>query len=69
MENITNNCEQALLTTQQNWIQLIFSKLYLWKRNHRTRRHLRELPEHLWNDIGLEKHEVLKESHKPFWRP
>ncbi|MCF7481315.1 DUF1127 domain-containing protein [Vibrio sp. J1-1] len=69
MDNTIHNDQQALLTRQQAWIQLTFSKLYLWRRNSRTRRHLRELPEHLWNDIGLEKHEVLKESHKPFWRP
>ncbi|MBR9788123.1 MAG: DUF1127 domain-containing protein [Vibrionaceae bacterium] len=68
MENTKSNGEQAFLTRQQTWIQLIFSKLYLWRRSHRTRRHLRNLPEHLWDDIGLEKHEVLKESRKPFWR-
>ncbi|WMN86760.1 DUF1127 domain-containing protein [Vibrio parahaemolyticus] len=68
MESTTCTCEQSLLRRQRTWVQLIFSKLYLWKRNHRTRRHLRDLPEHLWGDIGLEKNEVLKEERKPFWR-
>ncbi len=68
MESSTCTCEQSLLTRPQSWIELIFSKLYLWRRNYRTRRHLSDVPEHLWNDIGLEKHEVLKETRKPFWR-
>ncbi len=68
MESITHTCERSLLTRQQSWARLTLTKLFLWKRNYRTRRHLSELPEHLWNDIGLEKQEVLRESRKPFWR-
>ncbi len=68
MESITHTCERSLLTRQQSWFRLTLTKLFLWKRNYRTRRHLSELPEHLWDDIGLEKQEVLRESRKPFWR-
>ncbi|WP_423839813.1 DUF1127 domain-containing protein [Vibrio mytili] len=68
MESLTRTCDQSLLTTQQSWVQLTISKLVLWRRNHRTRRHLSEIPEHLWDDIGVEKQQVLKEIGKPFWR-
>ncbi|CAE6911873.1 hypothetical protein ACOMICROBIO_FLGHMIGD_02144 [Vibrio sp. B1FLJ16] len=68
MESMTRPCEYGLIKREQSWIQLIISKLFLWRRNYRTRRHLSELPEHLWDDIGLEKQEILKESCKPFWR-
>lgn len=68
MESITRTCEHGLIKREQSWIQLIISKLFSWRRNYRTRRHLRELPEHLWDDIGLEKQEILKEIRKPFWR-
>ncbi|MEF1341774.1 DUF1127 domain-containing protein, partial [Vibrio rotiferianus] len=38
------------------------------RKNHRTRRHLAELPEHLLDDIGYSEREVRKEINKPFWR-
>ncbi len=68
MENVTRTSKPVVPIRLQTLIQLIFSKLILWNRNYRTRRHLSELPEHLWDDIGLEKQRVLKEVRKPFWR-
>ncbi|HAS3047703.1 TPA: DUF1127 domain-containing protein [Vibrio parahaemolyticus] len=62
MENVTQTCEQVIP------VQLIYSKLVVWRRNYRTRRHLKDLPEHLWDDIGLEANEIRNEVSKPFWR-
>ncbi len=68
MENTTQLCKATMPTGRQTLSQLIISKLKICYRNYRTRRHLSELPEHLWSDIGLEEHEVRNEIRKPFWR-
>ncbi|EHV5556227.1 DUF1127 domain-containing protein [Vibrio parahaemolyticus] len=68
MENVTQTCEQVIPVSRQTWLQLIYSKLVVWRRNYRTRRHLRDLPEHLWDDIGLEANEIRDEVSKLFWR-
>jgi uncharacterized protein YjiS (DUF1127 family) len=48
-------------------IRLAF-RLRLWQQRRRTRLHLAQLPDYLLKDIGLERHDVLLESAKPFWR-
>ncbi|MCG6238250.1 DUF1127 domain-containing protein [Vibrio diabolicus] len=68
MENMTYTCERTLSADHQTVLQLIYSKLASWRRNYKTRRHLRELPEHLWDDIGLDEKEINSEVRKPFWR-
>ncbi|MFB1085456.1 DUF1127 domain-containing protein [Vibrio diabolicus] len=68
MENMTHTCERTLPAGHQTGLQLIYSKLASWRRNYKTRRHLRELPEHLWDDIGLDEKEINSEVRKPFWR-
>ncbi|HHF2872854.1 DUF1127 domain-containing protein [Vibrio diabolicus] len=68
MENMTHTCERTLPADHQTRLQLIYSKLVSWRRNYKTRRHLRELPEHLWDDIGLDEKEINSEVRKPFWR-
>ncbi|RCW22275.1 uncharacterized protein YjiS (DUF1127 family) [Vibrio parahaemolyticus] len=68
MENMTHICERTLSADHQTGLQLIYSKLVSWRRNYKTRRHLRELPEHLWDDIGLDEKEINSEVRKPFWR-
>ncbi len=47
-----------------NFLQMIL--LCLKRIEHR--RHLRELPDYLLEDIGLTKHQVLSEFRKPFWK-
>ncbi|MFN3662440.1 DUF1127 domain-containing protein [Yoonia sp.] len=39
-----------------------------WDLRRRTRRHLHDLPPHLFNDIGLDCHTAIAEASKPFWR-
>ncbi|AVF58070.1 DUF1127 domain-containing protein [Vibrio diabolicus] len=68
MENMIPTCERTLSADHQTGLRLIYSKLASWRRNYKTRRHLRELPEHLWDDIGLDEKEINSEVRKPFWR-
>ncbi|MGR5237066.1 DUF1127 domain-containing protein [Vibrio alfacsensis] len=68
MNNATQTCRHIISKPHQSLIQYLFSKFAVWKKNYRTRRHLAELPEHLWDDIGMNESSVLKESRKPFWR-
>lgn len=35
---------------------------------HLQRLHLAELDDHMLNDIGLTREEIVKECRKPFWR-
>ncbi|MBY7816472.1 DUF1127 domain-containing protein [Vibrio fluvialis] len=39
-----------------------------WRQNYRTRRQLRDLPLHLWKDLGLEREQIEAEVNKSFWR-
>lgn len=39
-----------------------------WRLRARTRRHLRELEEHLLSDVGLDRHAARREALKPFWQ-
>lgn len=58
----------SMFECNQNWLQYIFSKLVIWKRNYRTRRQLAELPEYLFDDLGLDRTKIEKELRKPFWQ-
>ena len=68
MNNTVQTCGRLASKPQQRLVQFIFSKLSIWRKNYRTRRHLAELPEHLLDDIGYSEREVRKEIDKPFWR-
>ena len=39
-----------------------------WDLRRRTRRHLHNMPPHLFNDIGLDCQTAIAEASKPFWR-
>ncbi len=47
--------------------KIILIKLALWLRNFRTRKQLRELPEYLYEDVGLNRKQVEHEINKFFW--
>ena len=38
-----------------------------WAERRRTRISLRHLDDHLLKDVGISRHEALKESRLPFW--
>ncbi len=38
-----------------------------WHQKSVTRRHLRDLPDYLLDDIGIDKQLAKKEADKPFW--
>ncbi len=46
-------------------ILLIFKR---WHHNHSSRYVLKDLPDHLLDDIGMNKEEAEQESRKPFWK-
>ncbi len=39
-----------------------------WDQRRRTRKHLRDLPDHMFNDIGLTAEQAQSEAAKYFWR-
>lgn len=68
MNNATQTCGQLTSKRNQSLVSTLFSIVGAWRKNHRTRRHLAELPEHLWDDIGLDHRQIQNETQKPFWR-
>jgi uncharacterized protein YjiS (DUF1127 family) len=48
-------------------IRRIATAFRLWRRRARSRQELRELSDHLLNDIGLRREEVGYAFPKPFW--
>lgn len=42
--------------------------LLLWQRRLRERDTLRQMPDHILRDIGLDPETVHEETRKPFWR-
>lgn len=39
-----------------------------WDANRRTRKHLKQMPRYLLNDIGLDQNAAMAEASKPFWQ-
>lgn len=44
MNNATQTCGHLASKPRKSLVQYIFSKLAVWRKNYRTRRHLSELP-------------------------
>ncbi|MBW3694235.1 DUF1127 domain-containing protein [Vibrio sp. T187] len=61
------NCEIGV-GRPTHLIKLFFSNLKRYHQNIRTRYHLSQLPEHLYQDIGVPKEQIKKELNKPFWK-
>ncbi|MEZ8103257.1 DUF1127 domain-containing protein [Vibrio bivalvicida] len=49
------------------WDKKILTILKRWLRNHRTRKQLENLPDHLLDDLGLTKEKAYDESIRRFW--
>lgn len=41
---------------------------YVWMERRRQRKTLAGLDDHMLRDIGLDRHQVLQETSKPFWQ-
>lgn len=54
--------------TQQPLVNCILTKLKTYRHRHSTRKTLKELPDYLLKDMGISRHEAIKESQKPFWK-
>lgn len=46
----------------------ILTRFCLWRRRYRTRRHLRDLPDYLLRDIGLDDAARARECARWFWQ-
>lgn len=49
------------------WDKKILTLVQCWWRNYRTRKQLKDLPDHLLNDIGLTTEQAHQESMRHFW--
>ncbi|SHO58446.1 DUF1127 domain-containing protein [Vibrio quintilis] len=57
----------SVISVSRILIKEILSLLTLWIQKYRTRKQLRELPESLYDDLGVDRSMVKKESERPFW--
>lgn len=55
------------LSDNSIWDKKILTLLKRWWRNHRTRKQLKDLPDHLLDDLGLTKEQSYQESVRSFW--
>lgn len=55
--------DQPLVSIGKN----ILLTIKRWHQNSVTRRHLKDLPDYLLDDIGLDKRIAKKETEKAFW--
>ena len=40
-----------------------------WDLRRRSRKHLKQLDDHMLEDIGVTRSEAMKEAQRPFWLP
>tara|TARA_Y100001956_G_C4129366_1_gene192520 strand:- start:12022 stop:12225 length:204 start_codon:yes stop_codon:yes gene_type:complete len=57
-----SNCSEP-----KAWENKFLTKVGVWWRNYRTRRHLEDLSTHLLEDIGLTEEQAQQESVRHFW--
>ncbi len=46
----------------------VIDTILLWRKRSYQRHLLAEMDDRMLSDIGLERHDVLEETAKPFWR-
>jgi uncharacterized protein YjiS (DUF1127 family) len=67
MSNLTQAVGQPSSNIVITRLKAYYSVLLLWHRHTTTRSHLRDLPPHLLNDVGLSEEQLRTELNKPFW--
>ncbi|WP_070962483.1 DUF1127 domain-containing protein [Vibrio sonorensis] len=55
------------MVSPKRLLKKFYLLLMLWRRNYRTRRQLADLPEHLYQDIGVSTPQVNREVKRCFW--
>lgn len=59
---------QISVTPVFSWLSKVTAVIAAWHRRARDRQALRHLSDHYLQDIGLTRHQVMRECGKPFWR-
>ncbi|MGJ8612442.1 MAG: DUF1127 domain-containing protein [Octadecabacter sp.] len=63
---ILNNAQHLPMVAR--WSMAFAVTVTKWDTNYRTRKHLRNMPAHMLNDIGLDTATARAEASKPFWQ-
>ncbi|MGF1747468.1 MULTISPECIES: DUF1127 domain-containing protein [Vibrio] len=66
MNALTMKIRAVSLFCLINLVKKNYSITKGWYQNHRTRKHLSELPMYLWDDIGVTQEQVVTEARKEF---
>ncbi len=61
-----NGAKRRPLTVR--WSMAVVAMLATWDANWRARQHLKAMPAHMLNDIGLDPMTAHAEVSKPFWQ-
>ncbi|MGY2572424.1 DUF1127 domain-containing protein [Vibrio sp. C8] len=70
MDNLTKHSEYCIGIQDQPPLSLgkdILLTIKRWHQNSVTRRHLKDLPDYLLDDLGINKQLAKKETDKAFW--
>ncbi|CAM3513463.1 hypothetical protein VA7868_00787 [Vibrio aerogenes CECT 7868] len=59
--------DSVLSNSPRTIVKDIFAIVKIWIQNYRTRKQLKELPESLYDDLGIDRNMMKKESERPFW--
>ncbi|PTY35977.1 hypothetical protein BGP77_01235 [Saccharospirillum sp. MSK14-1] len=62
----THSVTARRITGKARWGRFV-TVLNRWKQRTQTRRQLKQLPAHLYRDVGLLPHQVQREVRRPFW--
>lgn len=59
---------QAPLPRLADWAVALAVTVTKWSTRYRTRKALKKLPDHLFDDVGLDPYEAWREAALPFWK-
>ncbi|MDG3085905.1 DUF1127 domain-containing protein [Vibrio hannami] len=68
MADLTHELTQITILRPRGWNKNILALFKKWHQNSVTRRQLKDLPEHLLEDIGIDKRAAKEEANKPWWK-
>ncbi len=71
MDNLSKHSEYCIGVQDQPLLSIgknILLTVKRWHQNSVTRKHLKDLPDYLLDDIGIDKQLAKKETNKAFWK-